>query len=50
MKRYLIAAVALATLALPAHAGDIIEEWASVKAPPLWKSSRSRLIRKRQRC
>lgn len=33
MKRYLIAAVALAALALPAHAKDIIDEWASVKAP-----------------
>ena len=33
MKRYLIAAIALAALTLPAHAGDIIEEWASVKAP-----------------
>jgi nicotinamidase-related amidase len=34
MKRYLIAAIALATLALPAHAGDIIQDWANVKAPP----------------
>jgi nicotinamidase-related amidase len=38
MKRNLIAALAasgmLATLALPALAGDIIEEWANVKAPP----------------
>ena len=33
MKRYLIAAIALATLTLPAHAGDIIQDWASVKAP-----------------
>src|SRR6476619_6350621 len=33
MKRYLIAAIALAALTLPAHARDIIEDWASVKAP-----------------
>ena len=34
MKRYLIAGVvALSALVLPAHAGDIIEEWANVKAP-----------------
>lgn len=33
MKRYLIAAVALAVLAVPAQAKDIIDEWASVKAP-----------------
>ena len=36
MKRNLIAALAAATiaaLALPAHAGNIIDEWASVKAP-----------------
>jgi nicotinamidase-related amidase len=36
MKRYLIAAAAaaaVATLALPAQAGDIIQEWADVKAP-----------------
>ena len=35
MKRYLIAAAAvLATLTLPAQAGNIIEEWANVKVPP----------------
>jgi len=36
MKRNLIAALAAAAavLALPAHASDIIAEWASVKAPP----------------
>jgi nicotinamidase-related amidase len=37
MKRNLIAAVAAAiviALALPAKAGDIVDEWASVKAPP----------------
>ena len=36
MKRNLIAALAaaaVAVFALPAHAGDIIDEWASVKAP-----------------
>jgi nicotinamidase-related amidase len=36
MKRSLMAALAVATiaaLALPAHAGNIIDEWASVKAP-----------------
>jgi nicotinamidase-related amidase len=34
MKRYLIAAAAaMAALALPAHAANIIDEWASVKAP-----------------
>jgi nicotinamidase-related amidase len=36
MKRKLIAAfaaAAIAALALPAHAGNIIDEWASVKAP-----------------
>ncbi len=36
MKRNLIAvlaAAAIAALALPAHAGNIIDEWASVKAP-----------------
>jgi nicotinamidase-related amidase len=36
MKRYLIAAAAaaaVAALALPAQAGDIIQEWANVKAP-----------------
>ena len=36
MKRNLIAALAVATiaaLALPAHAGNIVDEWASVKAP-----------------
>ena len=37
MKRNLIAAVAAvvvaAALALPAQAGNIIDEWASVKAP-----------------
>jgi nicotinamidase-related amidase len=34
MKRYLIAGVvALSAFVLPAHAGDIIEEWANVKAP-----------------
>jgi nicotinamidase-related amidase len=36
MKRNLIAALAaaaVATLVLPAHAGDIIQDWASVKAP-----------------
>ena len=37
MKRNLIAAfaaAAIAALALPAHAADIVDEWASVKAPP----------------
>ncbi len=38
MKRALFAVIAVAALAgatvLPAHAGDIIEEWANVKAPP----------------
>jgi nicotinamidase-related amidase len=35
MKRQLIAALAVTTaLALPAHAGDIVDEWASMKAPP----------------
>jgi nicotinamidase-related amidase len=37
MKRNLIAAlaaVAVAALTLPAQAGDIIQEWANVKAPP----------------
>ncbi|HEY1474896.1 MAG TPA: cysteine hydrolase [Pseudolabrys sp.] len=35
MKRYLIAAAALLTaLALPAQAANIVDEWASVKAPP----------------
>src|SRR5690242_1138007 len=33
MKRYLIAAIALAALVLPAQAKDIIDEWTSVKAP-----------------
>ena len=36
MKRNLIAALfvaAIAALALPAHAADIVDEWASVKAP-----------------
>ena len=36
MKRNLIAALAaaaVAVLALPAHAGNIVDEWASVKAP-----------------
>jgi nicotinamidase-related amidase len=34
MKRTLIAAVAvIAALAVPAHAADIVDEWASVKAP-----------------
>ena len=33
MKRYLIAAVMLAALAVPAQAKDIVDEWASVKAP-----------------
>ena len=36
MKRKLIAAVAAAlvtALALPAHAANIVDEWASVKAP-----------------
>ena len=36
MKRNLIAALAaaaIAVLALPAHAGNIVDEWASVKAP-----------------
>jgi nicotinamidase-related amidase len=35
MKRNLIViGVVLAALALPAHAGNIVEEWANVKAPP----------------
>ena len=38
MKRNLIAAVAVciwpSALALPAQAGNIVDEWASVKAPP----------------
>ncbi len=35
MKRYLIAfGIMVATLAPPAHATDIVDEWASVKAPP----------------
>src|SRR5581483_10445316 len=33
MKRYLFAAFALAAFALPAQANDIVEEWASIKAP-----------------
>jgi len=35
MKRQLIAALAVtAALALPAQAADIVDEWASMKAPP----------------
>ncbi|HMA58630.1 MAG TPA: isochorismatase family protein, partial [Pseudolabrys sp.] len=35
MKRNLITAAAVvAALALPAHAANIVDEWASVKAPP----------------
>lgn len=34
MKRNLFAAAILAVLALPAQAANIIDEWASVKAPP----------------
>lgn len=38
MKRYFVAAAAaaiiIAAFALPAQAGDIIQEWANVKAPP----------------
>ncbi len=34
MKRYLTAALALAALAAPAWGADIVDEWASVKAPP----------------
>ena len=33
MKRYLFAALALAAVALPAQAKDIVEEWASIKTP-----------------
>src|SRR4029453_7040988 len=33
MKRYLIAGAIMASLALPSHAANIVDEWASVKPP-----------------